>query len=130
MTEMKDPVTGRDSWVVENPIDSLSEEHGAEAWSVVVSWPLDSRLAPLNRFARRMLVLYLFLGGAALLFLNRSFDQIASRPLRRLAEQARRYARGDFVRRPPGEDEAAELKELSRALDGLGETLEKGERSA
>ena len=129
MTEMKDPVTGRDSWVVENPIDSLSEEHGAEAWSVVVSWPLDARLAPLNRFARRMLVLYLFLGGAALLFLNRSFDQIVSRPLRCLAEQARRYAKGEFAPRPPGGDEAAELMELSRALDGLGETLGKGERS-
>lgn len=126
MTEMKDPVTGRNSWIVETPVESLSEEHGGQDWSVIVSWPLDARLAPLGRLARRMVVLYLFLGGAALLFLNRSFDQVISRPLRRLSEQARRYAEGDFARRPPAGEEAAELKELSRSLETLGETLEKG----
>jgi phosphoserine phosphatase RsbU/P len=125
MAELPDPVTGKNSWVVETPIESLSEAHGAEGWSLIVSWPLDARLAPLGGLARRMLVLYLFLGGAALLFLNRSFDQVVSRPLRRLAEQARRYARGDYGREQAGEDDAAELLELGRALDHLGEALEK-----
>lgn len=130
MTEMKDPVSGRNAWIVETAIDSLSEARGGQDWSAIVSWPLDARLAPLSEFARRMLVLYLFLGGAALLFLNRSFEQVISRPLRRLSEQARRYARGDFSRRSPGDEEAAELKELSRALEKLGETLEKQDRSS
>ena len=125
MAEIPDPVTGKKSWVVEIPIDSLSEAHGAEGWSLIVSWPLDARLKPLGSLARRMLVLYLVLGGAALVFLNRSFDQVVSRPLRRLAGQARRYARGDYGREPASQDDAAELRELSRALDSLGETLEK-----
>lgn len=128
MKEMPDPVNGKHSWVVETPIDSLSQVNGAEGWSLIVSWPLDARLAPLGGLARRMLVLYLFLGGAALLFLNRSFDQVVSRPLRRLTEQARRYARGDYERQPPEEGEAAELRELSHALESLGETLEKSDR--
>ena len=126
MTEMKDPVSGRDSWVVENPIMSLSEARGGEDWSLIVSWPLDLRLAPLGGFGRRILTLYLFLGGAALLFLNRSFDRVISRPLRRLTEQARRYALGDFTRQPPGDEEAPELREVSQALESLGDTLEKG----
>jgi sigma-B regulation protein RsbU (phosphoserine phosphatase) len=128
MAEMVDPVSGKNSWIVEAPIDSLSEAHGAEGWSLIVSWPLDARLAPLGGLARRMLVLYLFLGGAALLFLNRSFDQVVSRPLRRLAEQARRYARGDYTRQPPADEEAAELQELSQALESLGESLGKQDR--
>jgi phosphoserine phosphatase RsbU/P len=128
MAEIPDPVTGKDSWVVETPIDSLSEANGSEGWSLIVSWPLDARLAPLGGLARRMLVLYLFLGGAALLFLNRSFDQVVSRPLRRLAGQARRYAKGDYGREPASKEDAAELRELSRALDSLGETLEKVDR--
>ena len=41
MTEMKDPVSGRNSWIVETPVDSLSEARGGGAWSLVVSWPLD-----------------------------------------------------------------------------------------
>ena len=129
MTEMKDPVSERDSWIVETPVESLSEARGGGDWSLIVSWPLDVRLAPLGGFARRMLVLYLFLGGAALLFLNRSFDQIVSRPLRRLGDQARRYARGDFARQPPGDEYAPELRGLSQAIDSLGEALEKGKLS-
>jgi sigma-B regulation protein RsbU (phosphoserine phosphatase) len=129
MTEMKDPVSDRNSWIVETPVESLSTAHGGGDWSLIVSWPLDLRLAPLSGFARRMLVLYLFLGGAALVFLNRSFDQIVSRPLRRLGDQARRYARGDFERQPPGDEYAPELRELSQALEGLGETLERKAQS-
>ena len=123
MAEMADPVSRRPSWIVETPIPSLSEASGGRDWSLVVSWPLDLRLAPLGGLGRRMLVLYLFLGGAALLVLNRSFDQIVTRPVRRLAERARGFARGNFG--PPADraDEAQELQELSRALDGLGEEL-------
>ena len=124
--EMTDPVTGRRSWVVEVPIDSLSQEHGGQAWSLIVSWPLDMRLAPLGKLARQMAIVYLFLGGAALVFLNRSFDRVVSRPLRRLTDQAQRYGRGDFARQPMDESDAAELKDLGQALESLGETLEKG----
>ena len=70
MAEMLDPISRRDSWIVESPIASLSDEFGGQSWSLVVSWPLDTRLAPLDGMARRMLVLYLFLGGAALLAAN------------------------------------------------------------
>jgi sigma-B regulation protein RsbU (phosphoserine phosphatase) len=118
-----DPIDRKDSWLVEMPIAALSEARGGKDWSLIVSWPLDRRLAPLGEMARRMLVLYVFLGGAALLFLHRSFDTIVTRPLRRLAEQASRYASGDYDHRPPTQGEASELGELSRALDGLGETL-------
>ncbi len=123
MAEMLDPISGRDSWIVESPIPSLSEQFGGQNWSLVVSWPLDARLAPLGGLARRMLVLYLFLGGAALLVLNRSFDQVVTRPLRRLAERARGYAKGEFGPPPARGDEALELQELSRALESLGDEL-------
>ncbi len=128
MTEMKDPVSGKRSWIVKSPVESISKAHGGGDWSLVVSWPLDARLAPLNDLAIRMVVLYLFLGGTALVILNSWFDQVVSRPLGRLSDQARRYAQGDFARPPRGRD-AAELKELWQALDSLGETLEKGDRS-
>lgn len=122
--KMKDPVTRRTSWIVENPIRSLSAEQGGGDWSLIVSWPLDERLAPLNAMGRRMLVLYLFLGGAALWVLNRTFDDSITRPLRRLAEQARSYAAGDFRRPAVARTESRELLELGTALDSLGAALE------
>jgi sigma-B regulation protein RsbU (phosphoserine phosphatase) len=122
--EMEDPVSRRTSWIVETPLRSLSAARGGHDWSLIVSWPLGGRLAPLTGLGRRMLVLYLFLGGGALLFLNRSFDQIITRPLRRLAEQARHYAEGDFSRPAPKHEEALELRELGRALNSLGAKLE------
>lgn len=123
---IKDPVSHRKSWVVEYPIPSLSAARGGGDWSLIVSWPLDKRLAPLNALGRRMLVLYLFMGGAALWFLNRTFDDTITRPLRRLAQQARGYAAGDFGRTPVARNDARELRELEEALNSLGSALEKG----
>ncbi len=121
---MLDPVSHRISWIVEAPISSLAEARGGEDWSLIVSWPLDKRLAPLSGMGRRMLVLYLFLGGAALWFLNRTFDDNITRPLRRLAEQARNYAAGDFSHPAAPLNDAKELRELGSALNELGVTLE------
>lgn len=124
--EMIDPVTRIRSWVLESPIPALSAEKGGQDWSLIVSWPMDTRLAPLGGMARRMVILYVFLGGASLLFLNRSFDRIITRPLRKLTARARRYAEGDFEKSPAGSDDALELRELSLALDRLGEVVAKG----
>ena len=123
--KMVDPVSHQTSWIVESPIRSLSAERGGGDWSLIVSWPLDKRLAPLTGMGRRMLVLYFFLGGAALWFLNRTFEDNISRPLRRLADQARRYAAGDFRQPAVMRDEALELRELGTALNALGVSLEK-----
>jgi HAMP domain-containing protein len=82
-------------------------------------------MAPLSTLGRRMLVLYLFMGGAALWFLNRTFDDTITRPLRRLARQARGYAEGDFGRNPVSHNDARELRELEDALNALGAALEK-----
>jgi phosphoserine phosphatase RsbU/P len=122
---MIDPVSHRKSWVVEYPVPSLAAARGGGDWSLIVSWPLDKRLAPLNALGRRMLVLYLFMGGAALWFLNRTFDDTITRPLRRLAQQARGYAAGDFSQAPAARDDARELRELEEALNSLGSVLEK-----
>ena len=74
---------------------------------------------------RRLLVLYLFLGGAALWFLNRIFDDTITRPLRKLAEQANNYAEGNFGQPAEPLNEALELRELGQALNVLGATLKK-----
>lgn len=126
--KMTDPVSHRRSWVVESSIPSLSAERGGDDWSLIVSWPLDKRMAPLTGMGRRMLVLYLFLGGAALWFLNRIFDDTITRPLRSLAEQAHRYAAGDFRQQPVVRNGALELEELGTALNSLGRVLEKNGR--
>lgn len=123
--ETIDPVTHLSSWVLELPIPALSAARGGQDWSLIVSWPLSTRLAPLSGLGRKMLVLYLFLGGASILFLNRSFDRTITRPLRQLAGRARRYAEGDF-RQPPAKcDDTLELRELSLALDSLGAAIAK-----
>jgi len=122
---MVDPVSRRRSWLVEYPVPSLSSARGGGDWSLIVSWPLDKRMAPLTALGRRMLVLYLFMGGAAIWFLNRTFDDTITRPMRRLVEQARRYAEGDFSRNPAAQHDARELKELEDALNVLGSALEK-----
>jgi HAMP domain-containing protein len=122
---MVDPVSRRKSWVVEYPVPSLSAARGGGDWSLIVSWPLDERMAPLTTLGRRMLVLYLFMGGAALWFLNRTFDDTITRPLRRLTRQARGYAEGDFARNPVSRNDARELRELEDALNSLGSALEK-----
>lgn len=120
---MTDPISHKKSWIVESPVDSLSLAHGGEDWSLIVSWPLEKRLAPLNGMARRLLVLYLFLGGASIWFLNRTFDDNITRPLRKLAEQARNYAVGDFSQPPTSLNDAMELRELGKALNTLGKTM-------
>jgi sigma-B regulation protein RsbU (phosphoserine phosphatase) len=120
---LMDPISHIKSWIVESPINSLSAAHGGEDWSLIVSWPLAKQLAPLNSMGRRMLVLYLFLGGASIWFLNRTFDDNITRPLRRLAEQAHKYAAGDFSQPAAPLNDAIELRELGKALNTLGKTM-------
>ena len=120
---MLDPVSHKKSWIVESPIDSLSAAHGGGDWSLIVSWPIEKRMSPLNGMVRRLLVLYLFLGGAAIWFLNRIFDDTITRPLRQLAEQANNYAEGNFSQTDVPLNEALELRELGRSLNVLGATL-------
>ena len=120
---MPDPVSHIQSWIVESPIESLSAGRGGEDWSLIVSWPIEKRLTPLNGMVRRLLVLYLFLGGAAIWFLNRIFDDTITRPLRKLAEQANNYAEGDFGQPAEPLNETLEFQELGQALNVLGTTL-------
>lgn len=126
---MLDPVSHKKSWVVESPIESLSAARGGGDWSLIVSWPLEKRMLPLNGMVRRLLVLYLFMGGAALWFLNRIFDDTITRPLRKLAEQANNYAEGNFGQPAAPLNEALELRDLGQALNTLGENLKKNDRS-
>lgn len=125
--EMKDPVTQKTSWIVESPIPSLSAKNGGGDWSLIVSWPIEERLGSLNTIARRMLVLYIFLGGGAIWFLNRTFNDAITRPLRQLAEQARQYANGDFSQPAPVLNDTAEMRELGTALNALGASLKQKE---
>ena len=122
---MSDPVSHIKSWIVESPIKSMSAARGGGDWSLIVSWPIEKRMLPLNGMVRRLLVLYLFLGGAALWFLNRIFDDTITRPLRKLAEQANNYAEGNFGQPAEPLNEALELRELGQALNVLGATLKK-----
>jgi len=128
--EMSDPVSHRTSWIVESHIESLSGTRGGEDWALIVSWPVQQRMAPLNGMVRRLLVLYLFLGGAAIWFLNRILDETITRPLRQLAEQAGNYAEGNFSQPHAPINEATELQELGRALNALGASMNKNPPSS
>lgn len=121
--EMPDPVTDKDSWVVEVPLKSLRGSRGGEDWSLLVSWPLKEKMRPLEMMSRKVVILYLILGGATLLFLMRALDAIVISPLRRLREQAREYAGGDYSLSRVVHGEARELQELGEALDELGKRL-------
>jgi hypothetical protein len=127
---MLDPVSHVKSWIVESPIKSLSAERGGGDWSLIVSWPIEKRLSPLNGMVRRLLILYLFLGGAAIWFLNRFFDDTITRPLRKLAEQANHYAEGNFDQPAAPLNDAMELRDLGQALNVLGATLKKNADSS
>ena len=120
---MLDPVTHKKSWIVESPIASLSAAHGGGDWSLIVSLPVEKRMAPLTGMVRRLLVLYVFLGGGAIWFLNRVFDDTITRPLRKLAEQANNYAKGEFSQPQAPLNDALELRELGQALNVLGASL-------
>ena len=122
---MSDPVSHIKSWIVESPIKSMSAARGGGDWSLIVSWPIEKRMLPLNGMVRRLLVLYLFLGGAAIWFLNRIFDDTITRPLRKLAERAHNYAEGNFGQPAEPLSEAMELRALGQALNVLGATLKK-----
>ena len=127
---MLDPVSHIKSWIVESPIKSLSAARGGGDWSLIVSWPLEKRMSPLNGMVRRLLVLYLFLGGAAIWFLNRFFDDTITRPLRKLAEQANNYAEGNFDQPAAPLNDAMELRDLGQALNVLGARLKKNASSS
>jgi sigma-B regulation protein RsbU (phosphoserine phosphatase) len=128
MRAMNDPVSRRKAWVVEMPVRSMAEELGGPGWSVVVSWPMGQRMGPYIKLGERVLCLFLFLGGGALMFLNRAFEEMITRPIRRLARQARRYAHGDFAGKAGLKEEALELEELSQALGQLGTALAESEQ--
>ena len=128
MLAMTDPVSRRKAWVVEMPVRSMDAELGGPGWSVVVSWPMSKRMEPYVKLAERVLFLFLFLGGGALMFLNRAFEEMITRPIRRLARQARRYAQGDFAGKSGAKEEAVELQELSQALGQLGTALAESEQ--
>jgi HAMP domain-containing protein len=66
---------------------------------------------------------FLFLGGGALLFLHRAFEDSITRPLRRLVDQARGFAQGDYAIRRAPREESEELQELGQAIRTLGEAL-------
>lgn len=121
-----DPFTGKASWLVEVPLASLQADRGGQGWSLVVSWPEAVALRPLRALGRRFFILYLALGGAALLFLNRSLNDLVTRPIARMVLQARRFTEGDFrdLGHPP--EEAVEFRHLNQALHRLGRSL-KGE---
>jgi phosphoserine phosphatase RsbU/P len=114
-----DPITRRRSWLVEHPIAGLSSEKGGQDWSLIVSWPLDDRLRSLQQFGLHLLILYLVLGGGALLFLNRAFEDVIGRPIRRLARQAQRISRGEPPLVAGDESGPLELRELSQSLSEL-----------
>lgn len=126
--EIPDPVTDKESWVVESPLKSLRGSRGGEDWSLIVSWPLKEKMRPLEAMSRKVLVLYLILGGGTLLFLLRALDAVVINPLRRLEEQAKNYAKGDYSLSRVVHGEAREIQELGGALDELGTKL-KNEKS-
>jgi sigma-B regulation protein RsbU (phosphoserine phosphatase) len=121
--EMRDPVDRRRSWLVEMPVPSMASEAGGRDWSLIVSWPMAPRLAPLTTMALRMGLLFLFLGGGALLFLQRAFEDSITRPVRRLADQARSFTQGDFTPHRAPREESEELQELGQAIRSLGTAL-------
>jgi sigma-B regulation protein RsbU (phosphoserine phosphatase) len=121
--EMKDPVARRRSWLVEMPVPTMASGAGGRDWSLIVSWPMAPRMTPLLRLALRMGLLFLFLGGGALLFLHRAFEDSITRPLRRLVDQARGFAQGDCAIRRAPREESEDLQELGQAIRTLGEAL-------
>ncbi len=125
-----DPISQRRSWLVEYPIPNLASAKGGHDWSLIVSWPLDDRLQSLQRFGLRMLILYLVLGGGALLFLNRAFEEVIGRPIRRLARRAQRISRGEPPLVAGDESGPQELRELSQSLYELEQQRATGQHSA
>ena len=125
-TSAKDPLTKQQAWLVEVPLANLATQMGGPGWSLIVSWPEEMRTKPLSDMGKRFLVLYLALGGAALLFLNRSLNDMISQPIARLVKQAQHFAHGDFgdLGHPP--EEAPELRDLGLAVQQLGATLKEG----
>ncbi len=119
----RDPFTQKQAWMVEVPLVNLTADMGGPAWSLIVSWPEEVRAKPLADMGKRLLVLYLALGGAAMLFLNRAMNDLISRPIGRIVRQAQRFARGDFgdLTHPP--EEAPELRELGLVVQQLGGSL-------
>jgi sigma-B regulation protein RsbU (phosphoserine phosphatase) len=116
----RDPFTHQQAWLVEVPLAPLAQERGGMGWSLIASWPEEVRTRPLADLGKRFLVLYFALGGAALLFLDRSLNDLVSRPISRLAAQARRFAAGDFTELGHPTGEMAELEDLGQALQTLG----------
>mgnify|MGYP001767361305 FL=1 len=108
---------------MESPLKSLRGSRGGEDWSLIVSWPLKEKMRPLEAMSRKVLVLYLILGGGTLLFLLRALDAVVINPLRRLEEQAKNYAKGDYSLSRVVHGEAREIQELGGALDELGTKL-------
>ncbi len=116
-----DPITQRESWLVEEPLPSMSAGRGGQDWSLIVSWPLDRRLRPLRDLALRMGVAFLFLGGGALFFLNRAFEDVISRPLKRLTRRAKALQDGAPEAVTDDEGEPVELRELHQVLHAMAQ---------
>ena len=117
--EMVDPLGGKPSWVVEQPIASLAT---GEHWSLILSTPTEALLRPLDQLRNRIvwgLIGLVILVMAAVHFLV----AMLAEPLQNLTRQAGRYSAGNFEEVIAEEQGVREIRELSRAFNAMGHDI-------
>jgi signal transduction histidine kinase len=105
---MKDPLGGKDAWVVYGPIPTTG-------WSLGIIFPEQELLGELASLRRNMIIT----SGAGLAFLIVLIVLISSRiskPIRALADCAAGIAEGDLSREAVGTDSADEVGALARSF--------------
>lgn len=107
--------TGSRNWVVKTSIP-------ATGWTLVVWYPRDELLSPMIQLRQKMSVIALFI-MAGIVFYIMWISSMMSSPIRKLVEQARHYAMGDYSAVLDTKRGAREIRELSGAFNALGEAV-------
>jgi sigma-B regulation protein RsbU (phosphoserine phosphatase) len=114
-TEMRDPFTGKQAWVITTHIESTD-------WTFVIVYPRDEILKPLEILRNKIM---LFAGLVILLVITiiLGLSNRVTMPIRRLVKQADDYARGHFSEKINEDIGPSEIQNLSSALNKLGDSI-------
>jgi len=113
---MKDPFTGKESWVIVMPIKSAG-------WTLGIVYPYNEIMRKFNNIQYLLGILFLIIAALMVVMMLWISSTITS-PVLTLVKQTERYAGGDFKDRLDETKGSKEIQKLSNAFNVMGVAIE------
>ncbi len=117
-----DPETNTESWYIEYPLAALSNTPSGHPVSLIMGLPSSVVLQPLHQLGLQVAGLGLGLIVVLSLVLAGLSTSLTS-PIRNLAKETQRLAKGDYDAKLNEDGKLEEIRELSATFNGLGDAI-------